>query len=401
MMNFTSKIINFFRVVEYNIIEAVANKRKASLLCMKDFKFTISITDKCYKTKPTSYEYASMRFHTDELTLDEFCDKISRGYSFCHIFKNNLRRNENFIKTNFICIDVDDSKVSLIDFLVGIDYQPTIAYTTFSNGIDDLYAFRLLYFFDSEITKELYPILYDSICSQIGLLDTKDNCGRKIAQLMNGNSKDDVELIKSDRVYTFSTFIDKEVFRKVSLEYNNNTHTHVNSKETNRKTESKTERTEAINSLKQGIEQFLNRYSHLDIISESLLEYEDGYCILDETYVLLPMRVKWTNKKARICKYRDGENRRKRLYLDAFLIRKVKIDISFAELLYNLVVRRKQFYDNSDGTLTDFYLISVVDSILKLSETDILKLKNTKHAKFKTDKNWCMQNGVSRRKYSR
>ena len=38
------------------------------------------------------------------------------------------------------------------------------------------------------------------------------------------------------------------------------------------------------------------------------IEYEDGYCILDETYVLLPMRVKWTNKKARICKYRDGEN---------------------------------------------------------------------------------------------
>lgn len=61
------------------------------------------------------------------------------------------------------------------------------------------------------------------------------------------------------------------------------------------------------------------------------IECEDGYCILDETYVLLPMRVKWTNKKARICKYRDGENRRKRLYLDAFLIRKVKIDISFAE----------------------------------------------------------------------
>lgn len=198
-----------------------------------------------------------MRFQKEELTLDDFSDKISQGYSFCHIFKEDKRKNENFLYTNFVCVDVDDSKVSLIDFLAGIDYQPTIAYTTFSNGIDDLYAFRLLYFFDNEITKELYPILYDSICSQIGLLDTKDNCGRKIAQLMNGNSRDDVELIKFDRVYTFSTFIDKEVFRKVSLEYNNNTHIHVNSKETNRKTDSTIERTEAINSLKQGIEYFL------------------------------------------------------------------------------------------------------------------------------------------------
>lgn len=295
MMNFISKIINFFRVLEYNIIEAVANKRKASLFYMKDFKFTISISDKCYKMKPSSFDYSKMRFKKEELTLDEFCDKISRGYSFCHIFKNNVRRNENFIKTNFICIDVDDSNVSLFDFLCSIDYQPTIAYSTFSNGIDDLYAFRLLYFFDEVITKEMYPSLYDSICSQIGLLDTKDNCGRKIAQLMNGNSKEDVELIKSDRVYTFSTFIDIEAFRKVSFEYNNNTLTHVNSKETNRKTESTIERTEAIKSLKQGIEQFLNRYSHLDIMSESLLEYEDGYCILDDNYVLLPMRVKWTN----------------------------------------------------------------------------------------------------------
>lgn len=120
-----------------------------------------------------------------------------------------------------------------------------------------------------------------------------------------------------------------------------------------------------------------------------MLEYEDGYCILDDSYVLLPMRMKWNNKNARINKYRDGEKRRQKIYLDAFLIRKIKLDISFVELLYNLVLRRKMFYDNSDGTLTDFYLISVVDSIMKLSETDILKLKNTKHAKFKTDKNWC------------
>lgn len=401
MINFFPKIINFFRVLGYNIIEAKADKREAYIIKMNTNKFEISISEQCYKMKPTSSDYAKMKFKKEELTLSEFCDKISQGYSFCHIFKENKRKNENFLYTNFVCIDVDDSDISLFDFLCTIDVQPTIAYNTFSNGIDDLYAFRLLYFFENEITKELYPILYDSICTQIGLSETKDNCGRKIAQLMNGNSRDDVELIKSERVYVFSTFINKDVFPKKSLEYNNNTHIHVNSNETNGNTNCTKERVQAIKTLQQGVQHFLNHYSHIEIISESLLEYEDGYCILDETYVLLPMRMKWTNKKAQISKYRDGEQRRRRLYLDAFLIRKIKIDISFVELLYNLVIRRKLFYDNSDGTLTDFYLISVVDSILKLSENDLLKLKNTKHAKFKTDRNWCTLNNISRRSYSR
>lgn len=401
MMNFISKIINFFRVLEYNIIEAVANKRKASLFCMKDFKFTISITDKCYKTKPTSSDYSKMRFQKEELTLDEFSDIISQGYSFCHIFKDNVRRNENFIGTNFICIDVDDSKVSLIDFLAGIDYQPTIAYTTFSNGIDDLYAFRLLYFFDEVITKEMYPVLYDSICDRIGLKGTKDNCGRKIAQLMNGNSSKNVEFVNSYIIYSTSIFIDDIFLPKDSLEYISSQLIHMSSNEPSGKKIDENDREKIVSLLNQNIDKFISRFSYIEIVTESSLDYESGYCLLDDTYVSLPFRIEWNNHKAKIKKYRDGEQRRRRLFIDAILIRKINRNISFAALLYNLVLRRKYYYDNSDGELTNKVLVSIVSESLKAPDKRLDEIINTKHARFKTDKIWCTENNISRRSYSR
>lgn len=189
----------------------------------------VSISKQCYKTKPTSSDYSKMRFQKEELTLDDFSDKISQGYSFCHIFKEDKRKNENFLYTNFVCVDVDDSVVSLFDFLCTIEAQPTIAYTTYSNGIDNLYAYRLLYFFDKEIIKEVYPVLYDSICTSIGLENTKDNCGRILAQLMNGNAKVNIELIKSDKIYSLSRFINDFNLSKVSLEYNSSHPSHINS----------------------------------------------------------------------------------------------------------------------------------------------------------------------------
>lgn len=131
------------------------------------------------------------------------------------------------------------------------------------------------------------------------------------------------------------------------------------------------------------------------------MSYEDGYCMLDDSYVALPVRVKWENNKATIKKYRDGERRRRRLYIDALLIRKIKMEITFVELLYNMVLRRKWYYDNSDGILTNRILVEIVDSVLKLAAEEFEKIKNIKHARFKTDRIWCLENNITRRSYSR
>lgn len=68
----------------------------------------------------------------------------------------------------------------------------------------------------------------------------------------------------------------------------------------------------------------------------------------------------WKDGKPKVLKYKDGERRRKRLYVDALMMRAIKPNATFLELLYNLVLRRKYFYDNSDKVLTNEVLIEDV-----------------------------------------
>lgn len=87
--------------------------------------------------------------------------------------------------------------------------KPTIAYTTFSNGKDGLYSYRLLYCFEEKIQAQDYERLYNHICGYIGQSETKDHCGRVLSQLMNGNSLPDIETYMSHRIYEMSDFVQK------------------------------------------------------------------------------------------------------------------------------------------------------------------------------------------------
>ncbi len=96
-------------------------------------------------------------------------------------------------------------------------------------------------------------------------------------------------------------------------------------------------------------------------------------------------------------KYKDGEGRRKRLYVDAIIMRAIKPDATFLELLYNLVLRRNYCYDNSDKVLTDKILIDDVLTVMNMSINDVYALNPSKHGTFKTDAIYCTEHGVSRR----
>jgi hypothetical protein len=118
----------------------------------ESFRFDISISDRCYDHKPTSEDYKSMSFHVENLSADELIDRIKSGHSICHVFNDNRRTKKNFIYTSAVFIDVDDSPLSMKAFLEGCELKPSIAYTTFSNGKNGSYRFRLIYLFDKHIT---------------------------------------------------------------------------------------------------------------------------------------------------------------------------------------------------------------------------------------------------------
>ena len=86
---------------------------------------------------------------------------------------------------------------------------------------------------------------------------------------------------------------------------------------------------------------FLAYYKgRVEEIRETRIDYnEDGYGLYPDDYFCLYYRFDW--KKKKICRFKDHEKRRNRLYIDACIMRRIKPDASFMELLYNLVLRRQ------------------------------------------------------------
>ena len=74
---------------------------------------------------------------------------------------------------------------------------------------------------------------------------------------------------------------------------------------------------------------FIEEYASLGIVEQTKLYYnEDGYSLIPDNFMKVFNRIEWTNKQARINKFKDGEGRRKRLFVDACIIRKIEPDIT-------------------------------------------------------------------------
>jgi hypothetical protein len=378
----------------YNFMEEIINSHNES------FRFDISISHKCYDHKPTSEDYQAMTFHVENLNADDLLDRITSGYSICHIFQDNRRIKKNFMYTNAIFIDVDDHPQPMDAFVYGCELKPTIAYTTISDGKNGLHRFRLIYLLDEQITSvDEYKYLYDIFIQQIGMIETKDNCGSVATQLMNGNSSNQIRVFSSYLIYHTHSFL-----QNVSLELYNIPPIQHNSNGTFCKTDSNPiEVDSVIKLLNKSSIAFLTEFSDTVLVFQTLLEYnEKGYALFPDKYFRLNVRYDWSTGKPHIMKYRDGEGRRKRLYVDALVIKAIRPDITFIELLYNLVFRRQHYYDNSDGVLQNRLLIEYTNVVIAMSLDEIdARISNSRHGKFSTDSEWCALHNVTRRKYSR
>ena len=82
-------------------------------------------------------------------------------------------------------------------------------------------------------------------------------------------------------------------------------------------------------------------------------------------------------------------------------MRRIKPDITFQELLYNLVLRRQRYYDNSDGVLTNKFLIDQARKVLSAESSKIQSLNPCKHGLYRVDKDYCQKIGMTPRSYSR
>lgn len=409
----------------------------------RTFKFPISLSKDSYPTKE-SIDYRKIKLKVIETTASELLLFIRQGYSYVHIFKDNNRANTNFLRTNVISVDMDDSTIPMKEQLTQLKFKPSFAYTSSSNGLPDKgFRFRLVYVFTDPICSiSAFEELYHRICSSNGL-DPKDNCGGKVSQLMNGNTKPNIEVYESGYLYQTTDFmsldeqanlkqgINPKVQNKTSELSNNNSLQYISNVQnwTDQPTEptviqitrkclrkygyGSDEEIDKLLSENQSLlkyywnfrdELFTPLHYHIPLIQETQLQFNnEGYHVftIDEEYYKIHIRYrKDKNGKTTIKRYVDGECRRKNLNHNCYLLKKIKKDISLSELLYNMVYMKNHYFDNTDGVITKTWVLDVVCKVL-CCNIDDYKCENSKHPKLTTDKEYCRLKGLNRRSYSR
>lgn len=359
-----------------------------------------------------------LTFEQDLLTIEEFKGKVKDGYCFCHWFNTTKdvfsiaeKTKNNFDCANVVFIDVDDYDVEMKEFVGRLSRQPTVYYTTPSNGKNGKYRYRLCYLFNQDIKdSQTFSTVYNGIVNSFRMsypdYPDKDKCGCVSAQYMNGNGTPNCEVYSTDYIYTLGDFGVSYTATTTSID---NFKVSPAPKIRSNKDESKefpfTDLEFKADFFSMSPNDLITKYSQrYQFFDSTELEYnEEGYALIGDDYRQIFRR--WyldicTDEKGRehktrvIRKRRDGDKRRYYMYLSALIRKQIKPDITFEHLLFNLVCERQNFYDNSDHVLTNQFLM---EKALMVINTPIEKISlgsYRKRPKYKVDREFCRKNGI-------
>lgn len=377
----------------------------------KNFKFRISISKESYESKEVALACVSslkkakeygrkgkMAFKETEVTIDEFLNYATNGYSFCNLFEfdENYKYwvksskwwnkeypvyqrgvNKGFFKLKFksddyargsqvVFDDIDYTEYTSMDeYIARLTYPPTCGYYSYSDKKDKRgilsRRFRLVYVFDEVINpyefQDLVKKIYDTIAEDTKE-PTSDNCGCSLSQYMNGGQNPDT--YKSYYIYSKADFIKEQPVEDTPMEIINkllSASNNVSVSFTN----------ELVSDMgKYSFDKVVKKWwaQGLRYFTETPVSFGNNYYVTTtEDYVQLGFFGK---------KVTDGHHRRSKLSCRAKLRRLIKEDVTPDELLFNLYIDREKFFDNSDGMLT---IKLLQEKVIQAFQTDMAEIR--------------------------
>lgn len=355
-----------------------------------DYTFNVSVSTTTHRDKADFVAVSNrLEYRKQSADIDSLCQLIKEGHAFCHCydddddtFTNVTKDTKNFRYTSFIPYDIDDNAMRMEEYLTTLTYQPTIAYTTTSDGIKGN-RYRLIYCFDGKIKGVgRYQALFDKMKDESGI-GKLDNCTHSPAQAFFGNALPTCRMVCTHYVYHLPTAANTTTKKKEKVSK------HIKIKK---------EESDIIcnDTFRQDFEsmslrKFVSKYSsEYPLIEESELTYRNGYAPIDENYLRLYRR--WNSR--RIHKWQDGEGRRKKLYITALIIRKIKPDITAEQLIYCLANEVVHYYNNIDGVLNQSFILRVARVALE-KPIDEITIKGHNKRKYKVDVAYWKNQGIS------
>lgn len=371
-------------------------------------RYNISVSLDRYTDK-NNIKWQTVRYKQWYLTIEEFTNLIRQGYCFCHCFNTRSsvfglgeKTDNNFKEANMVFVDVDDSIISMDDFITKLSHKPTLAYTTPNNHSEKsnyLYRFRLCYIVENPIKdidtyKGVYECIMQHLSEDIEGFVCKDNCGRSPSQQFIGNGSGNCEVYVSNVIYDSQKLAisDSKIAKQTDCNRLHNTEIIASDNPMLRDLR-------AMKPL-DFIAKYRNRYSFFE---STPLEYQDGYAILPKDYTMIKRAWYWDNfiKKDGTIKYfgkckklRDGDGRKKKLYASALIRKQILPNVSFEHLLFNLVCDREYYYDNSDNELNSKRLIDICRRVIATPIEDI-RLERYRPKDYEVDKEYCREHGIT------
>lgn len=325
-------------------------------------KFKISVSKQTFESKPTKEEIATITYTKRELNVYELTNLITIGHSFTGLFTDNNEFNvknkneQQFKSSSVIFIDIDGmGGISSDDFITSLstDAKPNIYYNTFSST-PETERLRLVYVMSEPIeSKTEYRANVEHIISVLNTPSLKiDNCsyspfyhffgtnieGGNIVQCING---------KTHKTIKLKGVSDESIITKYNKEKNNN----INCNDTFEKNNDFIRDFWKIDN-----RDFILKYNGTyDIVNNTPLPYNEDsmFIVLPKDYIEIRRKTYTVKDDVRNLKYtttyrwKDGEGRRRKLYMTAILRRMMLTTISFEQLLYNTVWELENFYLNT------------------------------------------------------
>lgn len=364
--------------------------------------FNLCISRQEYPTKPSKEQIPKLTFIPRRVTIDSVLLYAQRGRAFCYLFSTSNqdglitlrdKTTANFLATSVIIYDFDNMDTSMMDYIHSLPYKPSFAYTTYSNGNNGLFRFRLGFVLDKEVSSEgEFKALYHAIgCANGFVVETKENGGwdvRNVAQLYYGTSSTS-STYNGSIIYTQAVFdpfvIDKAVREKYVASC------------------SKTNSTKYETSISAEFLQDFRNLPESALFSKYRDDFHSNYIlslstplIMDESEMFFRypdpyycVRHKRMGKYT--LKWEIGEDRKTKLFVTARIMLFNLPSLTVENLLYNLALERRWYYENTDNKISDEVLITTAIRAFEWSG----QLNPSKHGTFTLNKAFWAEQGLN------
>ena len=385
----------------------------------------VSIGDKRLTHKPITQQekgryFQDLKFRTVNVRTEAIKDIVGNGSTITYLFKDerfdrsNHYMSDNYVGTQFICVDVDRCEIPPNEFVGKIKYKPSVIHTTFSNlteSKEGKYCYHLLYFFDQVIWgedsfHEVFAALTDDYKEYV------DNAARDCHRVMFTSNSGLPNYVYEDYGVTYNAeefgvygYDDvQDLFGESGMESGwEKAVSHDNSTTSRGAKTSPKENVfdldeEFLNDLysmdrQRFIIRYADRFPYITQTPVDSSRYENGYVDLrnEEYYVVPSAQYRWDYEKNKphIPKIKEGF-RTKMLWLDTICFMKIIPDISKEYLVYLLITEVYKNFINSDGQMTNWFIIDKCKEVWE--DIDGLNVRPVKKS-FKIDKEYWSARG--------